>query len=513
MTTVPLPTHAIPSRCIRCQSIPSLTAEEAAAMIPHGASVGFSGFTPAGAAKAVPTAIAKRAIKLHEAGEPYQIRVLTGASTGSALDEALAQANAVSWRAPYQSSKTLRDKINNQEVEFLDLHLSHVPQMLEFGFIPELDFAVVEAVDVAFDGRVYLSTSGGISPSILHHAKKVIIEVNRFHSTRLSEMHDIKILPPPPHRSPIPIYHPLSRIGTSFATVDPRKIVGVIENDASDGVAPFTPPDEASSRIAGFVVQFMLDEMAAGRIPADFLPLQSGVGNIANAVLSQLGAAPDIPPFYMYSEVFQDACVDLMLNGRMLGASATSLTLSDPMIAQVYDQMDFFTRRIVLRPQELSNNPGVIRRLGVIAINTALEVDIYGHANSTHVCGTQLMNGIGGSGDFMRNAYLSIFVCPSIAKRGAISAIVPMCSHMDHNEHTVQVVVTEQGLADLRGLGPIERARRIIDTCAHPSYREYLHNYVNEGRGGHARHTLGKCFDLHENFLRTGHMLGENAPA
>ena len=176
-------------------------------------------------------------------------------------------------------------------------------------------------------------------------------------------------------------------------------------------------------------------------------------------------------------------------------------------IEKVYADMDFFTPRIVLRPQELSNNPGVVRRLGAIAINTAIEVDIYGHGNSTHVCGTQLMNGVGGSGDFLRNAYISIFVCPSIAKDGAISAIVPMCSHVDHNEHTLQIIVTEQGLADLRGLGPMQRAKAIIDNCAHPMYRDYLHNYIENAPGGHERHDLDKCFELHRNFLATGKML------
>jgi acetyl-CoA hydrolase len=169
--------------------------------------------------------------------------------------------------------------------------------------------------------------------------------------------------------------------------------------------------------------------------------------------------------------------------------------------------MDFFAPRIVLRPQELSNNPGVVRRLGVIAINTVLEMDIFGCANSTHVCGGQLMNGIGGSGDFTRNAYLSILVAPSVAKRGAISAVVPMVTHVDHNEHSVQVLVTEQGLADLRGLGPAERARTIINKCAHPTYRDYLHNYLETSPMGHIRHDLARCFELHRNYLETGHML------
>ncbi|WP_145447331.1 succinate CoA transferase [Mucisphaera calidilacus] len=483
-----------------------MTAEEAAAMIPNGATVGFSGFTPAGAAKAVPSALAERAQALHDKGEEFGIRVLTGASTGKYLDEALAQAGAINWRAPYQSSATLRKRINTQESRFVDLHLSHVPQMMEFGFFGEMDYAVVEATDVTHDGRIYLSTSGGASPSYLRHAKKVFVELNRFHSTRLAECHDVAILPPPPHRSPIPIHHPLSKMGTPFATVDPKKIVGVIENNASDGVAPFTPPDEVSQKIAGHVIRFLLDEMKAGRIPADFLPLQSGVGNVANAVMAGLGESSDVPPFYMYSEVFQDALVDLMANGSLLGASCTSLTLSDEQMQRVYSDMDFFAPKIVIRPQELSNNPGVIRRMGVIAINTAIEVDIYGHANSTHICGTRLMNGIGGSGDFMRNAYLSIFVAPSVAKGGAISAIVPMVSHCDHSEHDVQIVVTDQGLADLRGLGPIQRAHTLIENCAHPDYRAYLHQYVADAPCGHLKHDLDKCFELHRRFIETGSM-------
>ncbi|MCG8341818.1 MAG: hypothetical protein MI684_03170, partial [Chlorobiales bacterium] len=229
----------------------------------------------------------------------------------------------------------------------------------------------------------------------------------------------------------------------------------------------------------------------------------------ANAVMAGLGTAEDVPPFYMYSEVFQDALVDLMESGKLLGASTTSLTLSEPQIKRVYDNMDYYASRIVLRPQELSNNPGVVRRLGVIAINTAIEADVYGHVNSTHICGTRLMNGIGGSGDFIRNAYLSIFVAPSMAKGGKISAVVPMASHIDHSEHSVSVFVTEQGRADLRGLGPIERAHAIIENCAHPRFKDYLRKYVQESPGGHLHHDLTKCFELHRNFLEFGEMLPE----
>jgi succinate CoA transferase len=486
---------------------PVLTAQEAAAHIPHGSTVTFSGFGAAASAKAVPKALAARAREIHAQGKPFKLRVLTGASTDENLDEELARAEAISWRAPYQSSPTLRKQINDQQVEYVDMHLSHVPQAVIFGFFGKIDFAVVEATEITPDGRVYLTTSIGASPTFLQHADQVIIEINQSQSPRLREMADILVLPPPPHRSPIPIHHPLTKIGWPYAVVDPRKVIGIVETDEPDHVPPFSPPDEVSKRIAHHVVRFLLEEVAAGRIPREFLPLQSGVGNVANAVMASLGEHPDIPAFQMYSEVYQDALVELMLEGRLLGASAASLNLSPPSMEKLVENMEFFAPRIVLRPQELSNHPGIIRRLGVIAMNTALEADIYGNVNSTHVCGQHIMNGVGGSGEFTRNSYLSIFMCPSISKGGRISHIVPMCPHVDNNEHSVQILVTDQGLADLRGLGPAQRAKRIIERCAHPAYRDYLLSYVSEAPLGHIRHDLGRCFELHRNLMDHGSML------
>ena len=366
---------------------------------------------------------------------------------------------------------------------------------------------MVEATNVTRDGRVYLTTSIGASPTYLQCAERVIIEINRRHSPRLCEMADIFVLPPPPHRTPIQIYEPLGRIGVPHAMVDPRKVVGIVENDAPDDVAPFSAPDESGRSIAEHVVDFLLAEKRAGRIPREFLPLQAGVGNVANGVMAALGVHPDIPPFHMYSEVFQDAMVDLIVDGKLLGASATALTITTEKLRQVMERIDFFARHIVLRPQEISNHPGVIRRLGVIAMNTALEADIYGNVNSSHLFGTDIVNGIGGSGEFTRNSYLSIFMAPSIAKGGRISTIVPMVPHVDNNEHSVQVLVTEQGLADLRGLGPMQRARTIIGHCAHPAYRDYLNEYLAQARPGHIRHNLDRCFELHRNLMKTGRML------
>jgi acetyl-CoA hydrolase len=161
----------------------------------------------------------------------------------------------------------------------------------------------------------------------------------------------------------------------------------------------------------------------------------------------------------------------------------------------------------VLRPQEIADDAGVVRRLGVISVNPALEVDIYGNVNSSHLFGTDIVNGIGGSGEFTRNSYISIIMCPSTVLDGRISCIVPMTPHIDSNEHSVQAVVTEQGFADIRGIGPVQRAKRIIDNCAHPAYRDYLHQYVREAGPGHIRHNLRRSYELHRNFLQHGAML------
>src|SRR5208283_1737548 len=419
------------------KSYPKLSPEEAAARIFHGATVAFSGFTNAGAAKLIPRALAERSRELHARGAPFKIRVLTGASSGSSIDEPLAREEAISYRAPYQSGATLRAQINKQEVEYVDMHLSHLPQTVLEGFQGKINFAVVEATEITKDGRVYLTTSIGASPTYLKYADRVIIEINRYHSPRLREMTDILIMPPPPHRFPIPFHDPLTKLGYPYSVADPQKVIAVIENDEPDVIPGFAASDERSEKIAENVVRFLLDEMLAGRIPQNFLPLQAGVGNVANGVMAALARNPYIPPFKMFTEVYQDSLVDLMESGRLTAASTTSLTLTSKMLRRIYDNMDFFAPRIVLRPQELSNHPGVIRRLGVISMNTALEADIYGNVNASHVFGTNVMNGIGGSGEFTRNAYISIYMCPSVAKGGRISSIVPMCPHIDNNEHSV----------------------------------------------------------------------------
>lgn len=493
-------------------SLPVLTAAEAAAMIQHGQTVGFSGFTPAGAPKAIPLAIAERAESEHSADREFQIGVLAGASTGASLDGALAKADAISFRTPYQSDPNLRARINSGETRFFDMHLSMVPQVVRYGFLGPVHWAVVEASDVTNGGGIVLTSSVGAAPTFCQKAERILVELNRRHPPTLLGMHDIYQPADPPRRREVPIYFPSDRIGSPVIKVHPAKIVGVVETDLEDETGSFEPPTPVTEKIGRHVAEFLAAEMATGRVPKSFLPIQSGVGDIANAVLSALGDHPDIPAFEMYTEVVQDAVIQLMKRERIRFASTCSLTVSQQALKEVYDNLEWFRPRMLMRPQEITNHPEVIRRLGIISMNTAIEVDIFGNVNSTHIMGRQMMNGIGGSGDFTRNAYLSVFSCPSTAKGGRISTIVPLVSHMDHSEHSVQIVATEWGVADLRGRSPLERARLIIENCAHPDFRDVLNRYLEMVKGGHTPQTLSAAFMLHEKFLETGDMRGVTWP-
>jgi succinyl-CoA:acetate CoA-transferase len=301
------------------------------------------------------------------------------------------------------------------------------------------------------------------------------------------------------------------RIGTPYLTCPLEKIIAIVETNAPDRNAPFSAPDEASRRIAGHILEFLGDERKKGRLPKDLLPLQSGVGNIANAVLFGLKDGP-FENLTAYTEVLQDGMLELIASGKLVFASATAFSLSPTKVDELNVQMDRYRTSLLLRPQEISNHPELIRRLGCLAMNGMIEADIYGNVNSTHVNGTAIMNGIGGSGDFARNAYISFFMTPSTAKRGSISCIVPMVTHVDHTEHDVHVLVTEQGLADLRGLSPKQRAERIIEQCAHPDYRPLLRDYfrraVSASSGKHTPHLLDEAFAWHQNLVRTGSMRG-----
>ena len=486
-----------------------MSAEQAAEFVQNGMTLAITGFTGAGYPKALPTAIAERAKAAHARGEEFAFGMITGASTAPECDGVLAAANCVSFRNPFQSDPGIRNSINAGNIAYQDMHLSHVEQQMRQGFYGNFDIAIVEAAGITADGKIIPAMGIGHGNEALKAAKKVIIEVNFAQNEKLEGMHDVVYdIGVPPNRKPIPINGPFDRIGSPYLECDLDKIVGIVLTSSGDRNSKFADPDENSKAIAAQIIDFFSHEVKAGRLPKNLLPLQSGVGNVANAVLAGLLDSP-FDDLTGYTEVLQDGMLDLIIAGKMKHASATALSFSPDALQRFNDNIEFLRDKIILRPMEYTNNPEVIRRLGIIGMNAMIEADIYGNVNSTHVMGTKMMNGIGGSGDFTRNAFFSFFVSPSVAKDGAISCIVPMVSHHDHTEHDVMFIVTEQGMADLRGKSPRQRAKLIINNCAHPDYRDQLNDYYDraEKAGGlHTPHLLLEALSWHQRFVETGDM-------
>lgn len=480
-----------------------VTADEAASWIKDGMTLGLSGFTRAGDVKAVPYSLVKRAET-----ESFKVNVYTGASLGSDVDKLFAEAGILGKRLPFQADPTMRKGINQGDILFVDQHLSHTAELVRSNVMDPIDFAILEAVSITEDGMVIPTTSIGNSLSFAQHAKSIIIEINMAQPVDLVGVHDLYEPGKQGERKPIPLTKPDDRIGTIGIPIDIDKVKGIVFTDQHDSPSTIVPPDAETVIMAQHLIDFLRKEIKAGRLTKRLAPLQSGIGSVANAVLHGL-LESEFEDLEVYSEVLQDAVFDLMDAGKVRFASCCSITLSEPKMKEVFANFKKYRSRLIMRPQEISNHPEIIRRLGLISINTALEVDIYGNVNSTHVLGTKMMNGIGGSGDFARNARLAIFVTKSIAKDGKISSIVPFVSHVDHTEHDVDVIVTEQGYADLRGLAPRERVELIIERCAHPMYRDQLREYYQEAlaRGGHTPHVLEKALSWHINYAKNGTML------
>ncbi|SBS32475.1 Succinyl-CoA:coenzyme A transferase [Marinomonas aquimarina] len=479
-----------------------MSAAQASEFIKDGMTVGMSGFTRAGEAKAVPKALAERCKQ-----QPIKINLMTGASLGNDLDKILTESGSLARRMPFQVDTTLRKAINNGEVMFIDQHLSEMVEQLRNHQLARPDVAIIEAIAITEEGHIVPTTSVGNSASFAVFAEKVIVEINTLHSDKLEGLHDIYIPSYRPTRTPLPLVQVDDRIGSTAIPIPAEKIAGIVFTSTPDSYSTVSDPDAETASIARHLVNFLKDEMAQGRLPNNLGPLQAGIGNIANAVMMGL-LDSDFDDLTMYSEVLQDSTFDLIDAGKLRFASGCSVILSERMNAKVFDHIEDYKDKLVLRPQEMSNHPEIVRRLGIIAINTALEFDLYGNVNSTHVCGTKMMNGIGGSGDFARNANMSIFVTKSIAKDGAISSVVPMVSHVDHTEHDVDILVTDQGLADLRGLAPRERAVRVIQNCVHPDYRNQLMDYFERAcaRGGHTPHLIEEAYRWHVNLQTHGTM-------
>jgi succinyl-CoA:acetate CoA-transferase len=417
-----------------------MSAEAAAALIPAGANVGTSGFTGAGYPKAVPQALAQRIKLLHADGEDFQIGLWTGASTAPELDGALAKVHGIEMRLPYQSDPAVRKQINNGQMQYTDIHLSHVAQFVWFGFLGHLDVAVIEVAGILPDGRLiprlrWATTRPGWTrptpgdpggqhqpePGAGGHARHLL----RHRAFRRTASPSRMTATGRPHRPALPAL----RSGQGDRRGAP---------DLPDRSNVFAPPDENSAAIAGHIIEFLAHEVKHGP-PAEG-PAAAAVGR-GQRRQRRAGRPGELhSPFREPDRLHRGAAGrhagPAALGHAELSASATAMSLSDEARLQTSTREHRFLPRAHhpapagnLEPPRADPPPGHHRHERMI------EADIYGNVNSTHLMGTSMMNGIGGSGDFARNGYLSFFVTPSVAKNGAISCIVPMVSHVDHTEH------------------------------------------------------------------------------
>jgi acetyl-CoA hydrolase len=278
------------------------------------------------------------------------------------------------------------------------------------------------------------------------------------------------------------------RVGVPFVEFDKSKVVGIIESDQPDYPISFKPTTEMETKIAQNVIEFLRYCHKTFKWGDRLPPIQSGVGNVANAIVGELYNSP-FQRIRFWTEVFQDGMMRYVEDDdKFESASATAFSFSEEGRQEFTRLFKQCRDKVVLRPMWLSNNAELITRLFVIAMNTPIEVDIYGHVNSTHVDGSRVINGLGGSGDFFRHAYLSIVHTPSVRrlKDGrTVSCVMPYVRHVDHTEHDINCVVTEQGFAlntEIRSAR--RRAEDIIAKCAHPHFQPLLRNYLRLSGGG-----------------------------
>lgn len=472
--------------------IETVDAEVAAEHVADDATVCVSGFGSVGYPKDVPSALAR-------SGRDLSLTIISGGSVGEEIDIELFEAEAVARRYPYQARAASRAAANGREVAYQDRHLGRLGEDVILGQLPSPDVAIVEAVAVG-PGWLIPSMSVGHTRAFVEAADRLIVEVNETQPVELGRLHDIYRVPMPPRREGIPLRDPGERIGGPRIEFDPDKLVSVVGTDQSDQSYEFRTPTDVDKAIARNLGTFLVNEADRNPTLSDSVRLQFGVGSLGNALMTELKAVDfgDRDVVY-FGEVVQDGLLDMLDDGKLETASATSLALSAEGQKRLFENIDRYAENIVMRPASVSNRAELIDQFGVIAVNSALEVDLYGHANSTHVNGTDVVNGIGGSGDFSRNGMVSILALSSTAANGDISRIVPMVPHVDHTEHDFGVVVTEHGVADLRQLAPHERARELINNCAHPEYRDDLQAYFDAAseRSGHISHDLDRALSWH----------------
>lgn len=471
-----------------------MSPEEAAAKIKSGMVIATSGFGT-GYPKAIPTALA-------ESKHATNLTFLNGAARGGSHIGAMAEAGILKRGYGFQYSETMRNSINTGKIAYSDVHLGQFVDKIRRGYFGHIDMAIIECCKIREDGGLVPTMSAGISEAIAHLADNILIEINEDLPVEIEGFHDFGA-----PKGAI-VKTPSQHLGIDYIKVDPKKISGIVMTNIPDKDLHYPETTELYDKLSANVIKVLKKEIANGGIPENF-SFQSGTGVVANLVLVGL-IGQGFKDLKMYTEVVSDQALFAVREGIISEVTSTTLDITPIGFEDLFQNLDFFKEHLVLRPLNITNAAPQIIAQDLVSINTAWEADIYGNINSSHAMGVNLINGLGGSNDFARNAKLTIFTTPSTAKHDNISRIVPMVPHVDSTEHDVDIIVTEYGYADLRGLSPKERADKIIKNCAHPDYRQQLLDYIKGAKNlcgpCQTPHDLSEALSWYQRYLETGSM-------
>ncbi len=448
-------------------------AELAAASIKDGMTVAMSGYAMAG----YPKAITEELIKRKQNGESLSINLITGANVPW-LDEKLGAENIIARRVPMCASRILAAQANKGTLHYVEQQMNKMPRLLRTGSFGKIDIAIIEAMGFDENGDLIPTSSIGMTHHLMEAAEQIIVEINSAYPDELAELHDVYIPEKAPLTQPIPLVEVNQRMGKRAIPVCESKIRCIVETNITEQLGNQAGSTENAVKIAGHLFDFLEEEFKedGGVLP----PIQTGFGSIANAVAENFQKS-NFHDLQFFCGGITEPVLELLVSGKATALSAGGLGMS-PRVEEILKSTPGIEKHLVIRTGDITNSSEVVGRLGLLALNTGIEIDIYGNVNSSHIAGNRVVYGIGGGAGFAQNAGLSVILIPSTAKGGDISSIVPMVSHQDICEHDVDIVVTENGLADLRGLDDGERADTIIDRCTSGVYKEQLIAYLQKAR-------------------------------
>lgn len=465
-----------------------------------GLTVAMSGYAMAGYPKAIPEDLVRR----KNEGLKLSINLITGANVPW-LDELLGSAEIISGRVPMCASKVLSSQVNSQKVRYIEQQMCKMPRLLQSRSFGNIDVLVVEALAVTEEGLIP-TTSVGLTKYLMDAANEIIVEINWSQPEILYGMHDVYIPKPPPETEPIPLTSCRDRIGTAFIPFDISKIKYIIETDKPENKVQSTAFTPESRKTAENLFSFLRKEYltkSGGAIP----PIQLGFGNITDAVTDLLQTS-EFNNLQFFCGGVSDNILKLLQSGKASVISTAGISMNENS-GKILEEISDVHDKLILRNGDMINNAEIIGRLGVVALNTGIEIDIYGNVNSSHIGGNNVVNGIGGGANFAQNAGLSVLLISSVSKGGAISNIVPMVSHQDICEHDTDIVITENGYADVRGLDDLQRAEAIISYCASEEYKKQLFDYFGASKklGGHHPQNPKMAFGWYTRLKETRTML------